>query len=278
MIVAALIAQTPQAALSPKDFQAKCAEFSKAKDWPGLEVLARNQVAADSKDASAEAALGFALFAQKKSDQAKASCEAALKLDPKQMQALFYLGLGAAQEGDQKGVLAIAKRIEAIKPLIAVQFMRIPEIQRGAVPGTDLPLIEQSQVHFKAESMSALMDYISDAAGPRLAVAVIALTVGPDGVPTMAEALVTTPGLLVAQVEKAAIECRVAPIQVSGKPVPFRFIFDVTVNQHGGGGNRGSESASIASADEPAPPRMALPLGSGAMEGLVDSGKVIITP
>lgn len=230
-----LIFQNPPA-LSAKDFVARCGELSKAKDWPGLEALARNQAAANPKDASAQAALGFALFAQKKAPEGKAACEAALKLDPKQMQALFYLGLESAQEGDQAGVLGIAKRIESIKPLVAVQFMRNPAIQRAAVPGTDMPLIEAGQVHFKAASMGALQDYVSEASGGRLAVAVIALTVGPDGVPTMAETLVASPGLLVPQVEKAAAECRVAPIQVNGKPASFRFIFDMAVNKPGDGG------------------------------------------
>ena len=265
---AALLTQSP--ALSAKDFSARCGELSKAKDWPGLEALARNQVAASPKDASAQAALGYALLAQKKSEEGKTACEAALKLDPKQMPALFYLGLQAAQEGDQKGVLAIAKRIEAIKPLMAVQFMRLPAIQRGAVPGTDLPLIDQSQIHFKAASMSALMDYISDAAGPRLAVAVIVLTVGPDGVPTMAEALVATPGLLVPQLEKAASECRVQPIKMDGKPAAIRFIFDVAVNKPGGGGDRGQESASLKSADESASEPLRIPIGSGAAQALTE--------
>ena len=234
-MIPVLIFQNPPA-LSARDFTARCGELSKARDWPGLEALARRQAAANPKDASAQAALGFALLAQKKAGEGKAACEAALKLDPKQMQALFYLGLEAAQEGDQNGVLAIAKRIESIKPLIAVQFMRNPVIQRAVVPGTDLPLIEASQIHFKGASMGALNDYLSEASGGRLAVAVIALTVGPDGVPTMAETLVASPGLLAPQVEKAAAECRVEPIQINGKPAAVRFIFDMAVNKPGDGG------------------------------------------
>ena len=224
------------AALSAKDFTARCAELSKAKDWPGLEALARNQTLANPKDAAAEAALGFALFAQKKTPEGKAACETALKLDPKQMQALFYLGLASAQEGDQAGVLAIAKRIESIKPLVAVQFMRNPAIQHAVVPGADLPLIEASQVHLKAASLGALNAYLSEASGGRLAVAVIAFTVGADGSPTMAEVLLASPGLLTPQVEKAAVECRVEPLKVDGKAVPFRFIFDMAVNKPGDGG------------------------------------------
>ena len=234
-MIPALIALDPQS-LSAKDFQARCADLSKARDWAGLETLARAQATANPKDAFAEATLGFALLAQKKGPEGKAACEAALKLDPKQMQALFYLGLADAQDGDRDGTLAVARRIESIKPLVAVQFMRNPAVQHAAVPGADMPLVEASQVHVKAASLGALQGYVSEAANGRLAVVVIALTVDPEGVPTMVETLLASPGLLLPQIEKAAIECRVEPLKVGGKPAPFRFILDLSVNKPGDGG------------------------------------------
>ena len=234
-MIPALVFHMDQA-LSAKDFAAKCADLSKARDWAGLEALARAQAAASPKDASAQAALGFALLAQGKKPEGKAACEAALKLDPKQMQALFYLGVETAQEGDRDGTLAIAKRIESIKPLVAVQFTRNPAVQHALVPGTDMPLVEPGQVHLKAASMGALQGYLSEAANGRLAVAVIALSVDAEGVPTMAETLLASPGLLAPQIEKNAIECRVEPLKINGKPAPFRFIFDLSVNRPGDGG------------------------------------------
>ena len=135
MIIAAFILQTPQAALSPKDFQAKCAEFSKAKDWKGLETLSRAQIAANPKDAPAEAALGFALFAQGGTTDAKAACERAIALNRREVTAYLYLGLMAAQSGDRDGVIKTGQRLSGAEPFAVERYYKTPVM--AAAVGTD---------------------------------------------------------------------------------------------------------------------------------------------
>jgi cytochrome c-type biogenesis protein CcmH/NrfG len=108
----AAILQPPQA-LDAKAFQARCAEFSKAKDWKGLEALCRAQVAADPKDAKACAALGYALFAQNRADEGRTACDMALKQNPKQVQALIYLGMEDARLGRKAELLSVGARLKA---------------------------------------------------------------------------------------------------------------------------------------------------------------------
>lgn len=220
MLFAALILQTPQAALSPKDFQAKCAEFSKAKDWPGLEHLSRSQIAADPKDAPAEAALGFALFAQDRQDEGKTACEDALKLDPKYSLALFYLGLEAARENDPAGIKSAGKRLESIGSEDAVRFWRIPSVQQSVIPEPGIPLVNGAKIHFKTMSIQPVIEIT----GPLITPMAIALTVDASGVPVRVEALLAPPGPAARALEAAAMRWRMDPVQISGKPSPVRLV------------------------------------------------------
>lgn len=215
---------------SAPSFAERCSKLSKAKDWPGLEALARQQIATDPKDANAQAALGFSLLAQNKRAEGKAACVAALKLNPKHLQALFYLGIECAQEGDAKGALATGRQIESINPLAAIQFMRNPSVQHAVAPGADPILVEASQVHVKADSIESLHSYMEEAAKGRLAVVVLALTVDENGVPILADTLVSSPGLLHQEIEKAVMELGFIPLKANGSPIPFRMIFTMTVN------------------------------------------------
>ena len=220
MPFAALILQTPQAALSPKDFQAKCAEFSKAKDWPGLEVLARTQIAADSKDAPAQAALGFALLAQKKTADGKAACEGALRLNPKFVQPLFYLGLQSVNEGDRKEARAIGRRLEGITPKAAITFWSLPSALALITGDARAPIVKAESVRFKSMSLQSAFDMVGPIEGP----IAVALVVNEEGIPTFAEALISPSGNFKAALERAAMRWRIEPALINGKPSPVQFL------------------------------------------------------
>ena len=207
------------AALSAKDFTARCGELSKAKDWPGLETLARAQAAADPKDASAQSALGFALFAQKKAEEGRAACEAALKLDPKRAEALFYLGIDRAQARDAAGVEEIGQRVAAVSVKALEAYWAIPVVEDAVLEHPELPIIQTSLLHFTSMSLDA----VEGAAGPAPGPFVVALTVDAEGRPTSARTLMAPMGTA-APLEGAAMGWRVEPVKVEGTPVAGRFV------------------------------------------------------
>jgi hypothetical protein len=215
-----LVHQTPQAPLSAKDFQAKCGEFSKAKDWKGLEGLARTQIAADPKDAPAEAALGFALFAQNRADEGKAACEEALRLSPTFVQPLFYLGLQSVSEGDQKGVKVIGKRLESIAPRAAITFWSLPSVLSLITGDARTAVVKGESVHFKSMSLQSVFDMVGPIEGP----IAVALVVDEKGFPTSAETLTSAPGNLRGALERAAMRWRIEPALINGKPSPVQFL------------------------------------------------------
>ncbi|HTL97322.1 MAG TPA: tetratricopeptide repeat protein [Holophagaceae bacterium] len=213
------------AALGAKDFTARCGELSRAKDWPGLEALARTQMAADPKDAAAQAALGFALLAQNKTGEGKAACEAALQLDPKRADALYYLGIAYAQAGDAAGVAEVGRRVGTVSTDALQTYWQIPVIEDAVLGHPELPIFQASVLHF--ESMS--MDSVKEAAGPYTGPLVVALTVDADGRPMSAHSLLAPAGVVM-PLELAAMRWLVEPVKVDGKPVAGRFVKVVTMD------------------------------------------------
>ena len=214
------------AALNAKEFSARCDELSNAKDWSGLEILARTQAAADPKDASAQAALGLALFAQKRADEGRAACEAALKLDPKRLDALYYLGIDCAASGDVPGVKVIASRIGSLSTDSEVSFWELPNIQdvatrhlQALLGHPNLPLVDASSLHFKPHSRRADTVFTSPNAPPL----VVAMTVDAEGLPTSAQALMA-PKEVAPTLESMVMKWRVEPVMIDGRPSPARFV------------------------------------------------------
>lgn len=229
MIIATFILQTPQAALSPKDFQAKCGEFSKAKDWPGLEAVARNQIASDEKDASAQAALGFALLAQNKGEDARAACERAIALDPKQTNAYVYLGLFYAQAKDRKAVIKTGHRLATFVPLDINKYYGVVPIFTAAGDDPSLPCLPPEDMPAIRLSDPSQSPYWRDTilSGIHGSVAVD-IKVGIDGVPISVTPLAGTLRLFPYVVDIAQ-HYRFKPQVRDGHPISFRipgfFIF-----------------------------------------------------
>ena len=216
MILAALILQTSQAALSPKDFQAKCAEFGNAKNWKGLEGLAQAQIMADPKDAVAQAALGYAMLAENRTDEGRAACEMAIKLNPQLISAYVYLGMSYAQAGDQKGVMSTGDRLVKADPYGAKSYYQAPGLFRAAVGTTDLAVLPE------AEPIPHSMRMAYYPASPRRqdGAAVYDITVGPDGKPKAIKPLGGPASLLPAGVLTVQ-SFLYKPLMVDGKPVAF---------------------------------------------------------
>lgn len=223
MLPAALL-QSPQA-LDAKAFQARCAEFSKARNWKGLEQASRAQIQASPNDATAYSALGYALFAQGRKDEGKAACETALKVDPKHSLALFYLGMASAAEGDPAGVKAAGKRLENIGFEEVLRYWGIPSVQQAVIPENRIPWVDGAKIRFKSMSIQPVLDIT----GPMVAPLVIALTVDATGTPSRAEALLAPPGPARHALESAAMRWRIEPVQVDGQPSAARFVKIITI-------------------------------------------------
>ncbi|HXC16109.1 MAG TPA: TonB family protein [Holophagaceae bacterium] len=218
MILAALILQTPQTALGPKDFQAKCAEFSKTKDWKGLEGLARTQIAANPKDAPAEAALGFALLAQDRTADARAACEQAIALNPREVTAYLYLGFVCAQSGDRDGVIKTGQRLSGADPFAIKGYYQVPAL--AAATGTDPK--EDFSNDAKDLPSQGWPDYPESARGMKIQGTVVYnLHVRPDGVTTAAEVLAGPPQLATLSLLDFAKRTRFEPLMKDGHPVAF---------------------------------------------------------
>ena len=215
----AAILQSPQA-LDAKAFQARCAEFSKAKDWTGLEQAARAQIQASPADAAAYSALGYALFAQDRRDEGKAACEAALKNDPKHWLALFYLGMESASEGDSTGVKAAGKRLEGIGFDEVLRFWSIPSVQQAVIPDASIPWVDGAEIHFKNMSIQPVLEIT----GPLITPMVIAFTVDAEGTPVRAEMLLAPPGPAGHALEAAAMRWRMEPAKIHGRASAVRFV------------------------------------------------------
>lgn len=226
MIGPVLLFQSAQAALSPKDFQARCAGFSQAKDWKGLEGASRAQLAAAPGDAAACSALAYALFAQNRNDEGRAACFDALKIDPNRLDALFYLGLEAARQADPASLRSIAKRIGSVNPEAAVRFWKVPSVQEAIIPGPQIPLVDGDKVQFKTKSLQPLVEIAGFSSGP----IILAMTIDPAGVPVRSEVLMGPPGLAKAAVERVAKEWRTVPLQVDGKSSGARFVTVVRID------------------------------------------------
>lgn len=213
-------------ALDAKAFQARCAEFSKARDWKGLEALARAQVAANPKDAEAFSALGYALFAQDRGAEGRGACESALKLDPKQIQALIYLGMEDAREGKKAELLSVGSQLKAIQPELAIRFWCQPSVLLAILPDNPMPVVDESKVTFTKQSLQSLFDRVGPVAGP-LAVAMV---FDEQGFPTYASALVSPPGVAKMALEQAVMHWRIKPVQIEGKPRTFGMLIVIRMD------------------------------------------------
>jgi TonB family protein len=221
MFPPALIHQTPQTALSPKDFQAKCAEFSKAKDWKGLETLARAQITADAKDAPAEAALGFALLAQDRAADAKAACERAIALNRREVTAYLYLGLTCAQSNDRDGVIKTGQRLSEAEPLAVERYYKVPAMAEAV--GTDPKEIFDKEA--KALPSHGFPPFPEAARTMHIQGTVVYnLHVGPDGITTSVEVLAGPPQLATLSLLDFAKRTRFEPVMKDGRPIAFHTI------------------------------------------------------
>ncbi len=222
MIFTAFILQASPAALSPEAFQAKCEEARKAKDWPGLEALARNQIAADAKDASAQSALGLALLAQNKGEDARAACERAIALDPKQVDAYLCLGLFYAQAKDRKAVIKTGRRLAAFMPSDIHKYYAVVPIFTAAgedpsvpcLPSNDLPGILQSKMQQSPYWRDAILSGIHGSVA-------VDIKVGTDGVPISVTPLAGTLQLF-PYVVNIAQHYQFKPQVRDGHPIAFR--------------------------------------------------------
>ena len=223
MIPAALILQTPQAALSAKDFTARCGELSKAKDWPGLEALARTQIAADSKDAAAQAALGFALLAQNKTDEGRAACERAISLDRRLVKPYIYLGLSFAQAKDRKSVIETGHRLTASLPFDVARYYEVIPIFAAAGQDESLPcLASDNMPAILTSSQNVPPPYPVEAFRSHIQGSVVVdIRVGEDGVPISVTPL-AGPSLLIPAAADMAQHYRFKPQVKDGRPIAFR--------------------------------------------------------
>ncbi len=221
----ALVAIQNPPALIAKDFNSRCGELSTAKDWPGLESFAREQITASPKDANAWAALGYALLAQDKSKEGRAACESSLTLDPKRTDALDYLGFEAASTGDTKSVLAVAKRIGERDLDSESRFLQIPAIQEAAIAPLRVP-VAPGRIRFKSQALNKLLR----ASGRRDVPIVVAIVVDTEGAPISADALMA-PSVEVARcAELDVMRWRVDPILIGGKPTIAKFSAAIRVS------------------------------------------------
>ncbi|HXC16652.1 MAG TPA: TonB family protein [Holophagaceae bacterium] len=223
ILVPALVIQSHEtpAPLSPKDFQAKCGEFSKAKDWKGLEGLARTQIAANPKDAPAEAALGFALLAQDRTADAKAACERAIALNRREVTAYLYLGLICAQSGDRDGVIKTGQRLSEADPFGVKGYYQAPPL--AAATGTDPKEVFVKEA--KAIPSHGWPLYPDSAREMKIQGTVVYnLHVGADGLPTSVEVLAGPPQLATPSILDFAKGTRFEPVLKDGHPIAFRTI------------------------------------------------------
>ena len=225
MIVAAFVLQQPQA-LDAKAFQARCADLSKAKDWTGLETLARTQIAANAKDAAAQAALGFALLAQDKTEDGRKACEASIHLDPRNEKPYIYLGLSYAQAKDHAGVIKTGQRLSGALPFAVRDYYEVPAI--GEASGTD-PLEPFDKQDQPATPAGGWPPYPAEARAMNAqGVVVVEVHVGPDGVPISTAALAGPPQLTTGSMLEFGKHFRFKPLLKGGVPMPFRTLLYFT--------------------------------------------------
>ena len=217
---------TMHSPLDDKAFQARCAELSKAKDWQGLEALARGQAAADPKDAAAQAALGFALLAQDKTEDGRKACEASIHLDPKNEKPYIYLGLSYAQAKDRDGVIKTGQRLSDALPFAVRNYYEVTVIAEASGADPHEPFDRQDQ---PATPASGWPPYPPEARTMNAqGVVVVEVHVGPDGIPVSTAALAGPPQLTTLSILEFGKHFRFKPLLKGGAPVPFRTLLYCT--------------------------------------------------
>ena len=219
MIAAAFIQQAQ--ALDAKAFQARCADLSKAKDWPGLEALARAQASADPKDAAAQAALGFALLAQGKGDEGRKACEQSIALDPKNEKPYIYLGLSYAQAKDRDGIIRTGQRLSGALPFAVKDYYLVAAIAEASGSDPNEPFDSRSPLAHG----QAWPQYPPEARFTHVEGAIaIELHVGADGIPLSTAVLAGPPLLATRPILEFAKSSRFNVLIKNGVAVPFRTI------------------------------------------------------
>ena len=219
-MIALPVIQQP-GALDAKAFQAKCGEFSKAKDWKGLESLSRAQIAADPKDASAYAAVGFALIAENRIGEAQAACEQAIRLNRHETEAYIYLGLIHAQAGDRDAVLKNGQELAAAEPFAIDRYYKVQAIFQSVSKNPTEPVdieptprpqvLPGAQVSYPVE---AKFHHVQGTVA-------LDVEVAEDGVPSLIDVLGGPKELVPAAIQTLK-GFRYTPMLKDGHPIKFR--------------------------------------------------------
>jgi TonB family protein len=151
-----------------------------AKDWPGLELWARAQIAAHAEEARFHLALGMSLANQARPREASAAFRLATELAPGQVEGWYNLCLAGAQIPDRTittyGLDGVtARNLEATKRLL-----ELPADRQSL--GSDEPAAREDFSHIQIKYQPPAPRYPPEAKARRIQGVVVAeVTVDRDG-------------------------------------------------------------------------------------------------